>query len=103
MLSLQKSNLALLATLNGYFYWGVHRNIYGGYSETPQTRSFRLFALLTSSPGVTQSVLGGVKVLRTLHDGNMFYFQMPAHALFFEGQKRARNDGVGSKSSSRKS
>ena len=68
----QKSNLALLASLNGYFFWGVVRNSYGGYSETPQARSFRLFALLTSSTGVTRSVLGGVKVSGANYNGNMF-------------------------------
>ena len=86
----QKSNLALLATLNGYFFgvggWVV-RNSYGGYSETPQTHSFRLFALLTSSPGVQWRYLGGEKVSLTHHYGNMFYFQMPQHIHFFRGSE----------------
>ena len=63
----------------------MHQNSYGGYSETPQTRSFRLFALLTSSTGGTRSVLGGVTVSGPNHNGNMFYFQIPQHIHFFSG------------------
>ena len=80
------------------------QNSYGGYSETPQTRSFRLFALLTSSTGVEWRYLGGVKVSRTHHDGNdVLFSNAPAPTLLFEGQTRAQNDGFGSKSSSRTS
>ena len=71
--------------LNGYLFWGVLQNSYDGNFETPQTRSFRLFALLTSSTGVTRSVLGGVKALGPNHNGNMFDFQMPQHIHFFSG------------------
>ena len=63
----------------------MHRNSYGGYSETPQTRSFRLSALLTSSLGGKCNYLGGVKVSGPNHNGNMFYFQMPQHIHFFSG------------------
>ena len=63
------------------------QNSYGGYSETPQTRNFRLFVLLTSPIGGIRSVLGNVKASRTHHDGNMFYFQMPQHIHFFSGAK----------------
>ena len=65
----------------------MHRNSYGGYSETTQTRSFRLFALLTSSTGVIWIVLSGVKVSGPSHNGNMFFFlfKYPSTYTFFSG------------------
>ena len=71
---MKNSNLAMLAPLNGNISGGVVQESYGGHSETPQTLNFLLFALLTSSLGVTWSYLGGVKVSDTHHDGNMFCF-----------------------------
>ena len=64
----------MLAPLNGNILGGGVQKSYGGHSETPQTLSVWLFALLTSSPGVQLSYLGDVKVSGTHHDGNMFYF-----------------------------
>ena len=66
-------------------FWGVVQKTYGGYSETTQTRSFRLFALLTSQPRGKWNYLGGVKVSGTHHDGNIFYFQIYKHMHFLSG------------------
>ena len=58
---------------------------------------------MTSSPGGKRSYLGGgLRFSGLHHDGNMLYFSCPGTIYFFEGPKRAQNDGFGSKSSSRK-